>query len=331
LEGTVNSVFNASFRALSLTIGLLLLYAAFFLYEDEERKLQNSIEDIWKKVRETSGTALTRAAVSFQEIAKLFIRGIDRVFGVRVFSLQFFAVSFLMAVTSGDILFFNSLTQRPVPDVLQLLLAMLPAIFRRKWAVWVAGLPLFAFVAFMVYASISTPGFIAHPSPGSGGDWDVGGAVILLGGAAAITSAALLVALERAALRWAANRPNMTAVAALVLLNGALLALLIGPLYFWRHSPTQLFQNGIPALVLMVVVAMSFCNLCPAIIAALMCLTSGVMVLHRIFWPVLARPLFAVARLVRKPPVLAAPGMFFVSVGLYHPHWFGTIREFFGL
>jgi hypothetical protein len=65
MHGDVMTALWYCLRGLSAGAGLLLLYAAFFLYEEEQQRVQSAIE----------------------------VRVIDRIFGPSSLSLQSFAVS----------------------------------------------------------------------------------------------------------------------------------------------------------------------------------------------------------------------------------------------
>ena len=79
-------------RGLSAGAGLLLLYAAFFLYEEEQQRVQSAIEDLWIRIDEQGATP-DRAGAFFQAVAGIAVRVIDRIFGPSSLSLQSFAVS----------------------------------------------------------------------------------------------------------------------------------------------------------------------------------------------------------------------------------------------
>jgi hypothetical protein len=49
-------------RILAGMAGALLLYVAFFLYEDEEKRIQNRLEQIWKRIDALQSSAMSKEA-----------------------------------------------------------------------------------------------------------------------------------------------------------------------------------------------------------------------------------------------------------------------------
>jgi hypothetical protein len=80
--------------------GALLIYGSLFLYEDEEQRIQNILENWWIRIDDArtsathAHTALTRAA------AELARSGLDRVFGPRLLSFRAISVSGLLSLAS---------------------------------------------------------------------------------------------------------------------------------------------------------------------------------------------------------------------------------------
>lgn len=85
---------------ISRVMGFLLLYVAIFLYEDEEGRLQNRLEVWWIKVRYGRDRALSRAAEIFAFSTKAASQLFDKVFGPRLLSLRAVAVSLCLSMAS---------------------------------------------------------------------------------------------------------------------------------------------------------------------------------------------------------------------------------------
>src|SRR5689334_4085828 len=87
-------------RVISVLAGALMVYGSLFLYERDERKIQNILETWWVRIDdarlEATGrhTAVTRAA------ANLAQSGLDRLFGRRLLSLRAISVSGLLSLAS---------------------------------------------------------------------------------------------------------------------------------------------------------------------------------------------------------------------------------------
>ena len=71
-------------RILAVISGIILIYAAFFLYEDEQGKIQNFLEDLWIRIDDRRNTALSKHATFMQVVAKYISTIFDRVFGDRL-------------------------------------------------------------------------------------------------------------------------------------------------------------------------------------------------------------------------------------------------------
>ena len=80
--------------------GLVLIYAAFFLYENEQGNVQSVLEDLWLRIEEHKEIFLSRHAAFMREVARLTNVGFDRLFGKKLFSWQSFAVSSCYSIGS---------------------------------------------------------------------------------------------------------------------------------------------------------------------------------------------------------------------------------------
>lgn len=79
-------------RLLAVPIGLMFFYTCF-LYEDEEGRLQNRIEDVWVTINDNAKISGDKTSVLFGKVAGLVTRVFDRVLGKRLFSFQLVGVS----------------------------------------------------------------------------------------------------------------------------------------------------------------------------------------------------------------------------------------------
>ena len=57
-------------RILAGIAGALLLYVAFFLYEDEEARIQNRLEQIWQRIDALQSSAMSREAAFLQGVTR---------------------------------------------------------------------------------------------------------------------------------------------------------------------------------------------------------------------------------------------------------------------
>src|SRR5262249_17195077 len=83
-----------------IVLGLLILYTAIFLHEDEEGRLQNTLESWWITIADRKTHALTKATVFIKGIANLTSRLFDTLFGPNVWSLQAVGVALNWSLAS---------------------------------------------------------------------------------------------------------------------------------------------------------------------------------------------------------------------------------------
>jgi len=66
--------------------GVSFVYAAVFLYADEQRRLQNRLEQWWIEISEREKTATSGYAVFMQEVARIATGLLDGLLGAKLFS-----------------------------------------------------------------------------------------------------------------------------------------------------------------------------------------------------------------------------------------------------
>src|ERR1700694_5196508 len=81
-------------------LGVVFICAALFLYEDEEGKFQNKVEEWWIKLSDKQRASRSRVAAFMQEVAQLTGRGFDRLLGRRLFSFRVIPISIYLSFAS---------------------------------------------------------------------------------------------------------------------------------------------------------------------------------------------------------------------------------------
>src|SRR5262245_50863504 len=89
------------FRLLAGAAGLLLLYAAFFMYENTEGQVQNRLEEWWIRLDDSRRSAASWQAAFLKKVAETSNRFFDRVFGTRLLPLRAAAVWVVLLPRSG--------------------------------------------------------------------------------------------------------------------------------------------------------------------------------------------------------------------------------------
>src|SRR6266851_4976169 len=113
-------------RLLALIAGVAFIFVAIYMtfaYRDEEERIQICLEGWWDRLalRTRQNAALSTHAVFMQEVARLYTRGLDRLWGRRIFSLTAAAVSLCYSVGAARL-------------CIAILLRMVPALSSRaRW------------------------------------------------------------------------------------------------------------------------------------------------------------------------------------------------------
>src|SRR5688500_723937 len=87
-------------HSVALISGSVFLYAALFLYEDEQGKVQNKLEDLWIKIDVRHHVALSKHTVFMRVVADYTARTLSKLFGEKFFSLRFLGVSICFSLAS---------------------------------------------------------------------------------------------------------------------------------------------------------------------------------------------------------------------------------------
>src|SRR5579863_3490454 len=81
-------------------LGGFLICAGLFLYEDEEGKFQNKVQEWWIKLSDKQNLSRSRVAAFMQEVARSTERGFDRLFGRNLLSLRVIPISIYLSFAS---------------------------------------------------------------------------------------------------------------------------------------------------------------------------------------------------------------------------------------
>jgi hypothetical protein len=92
-------------RVIAGIVGCFAFYMAFFLYEDEEGRWQNRIDELWVAVHDRARITDSVSIALFNKIAQTLVLAANRVFGKRLISIQMFAVSTNLSLAGASIVF----------------------------------------------------------------------------------------------------------------------------------------------------------------------------------------------------------------------------------
>lgn len=296
-------------------IGGFCLYAGLFLYEDEEGRFQNRVQQLWVKVDDVANASRSHVAAFMQEVARLTGIFLDSLFGVPIRYLRLIGISicFSMASFFLSVLLSIAFNKGPkVPDggnstiratiislIYFLFLALVPAITTNKWCLRLWGavvmcqlLPLLSFLLFLR----------VHYSPQRAA---LGIEVFLILFATSLIFDVLYIYVTRKMLRHISEADLVhhiiSVIADNVLVLGTVLALpwVIGFALF-RYA--QHFSEA--------VIGSFFLNSIDVLAGSAALIIALLLLLHRLLWPAIERPLYAMQRfnVIKNKKVLISCG-----------------------
>lgn len=299
------------------------------MYEDEEGRIQDSLELLWLKLDELQRGALAWHIQFLQITAEFSSRIHDRIFGYRILSLRALGVSSSLSFTSLGVLLLLFLLKAKfegqIIPAMQLWgeefwlgfaalfsaisagLAVIGIRSRTKWQylsllpLVLTGMPLAAAIVWWIVGRYAVEDLEAASRI-----WLAFAAGLM----AAICANAGLIALVRMLVRWTANSASIVRVL-LMLSSNALIVAFIGLLY---HTPSL----PLPPQVQQMLAGLFFMSGPILIAAACMFFFAALMLLHRMLWPLLQRPLYSLARIgvVRRRRLCGAIGIGLLALAL---------------
>jgi hypothetical protein len=337
------AVLQVAFRIVMLFGGCLLLYTVVTMFPDEEGRLQNRIENLWVAIDDMQQSAVGRATSLFNRIASYVTRVYNRILGVRLISVQivgvssasslagFFLGTAFISVALLNILLSNHITINPQFNSGLLLIALLslavgsfalffavlPSLIRNRFGRALSLLPLVLFMYGM-----SRPIISAHVALNPIQLTVIAG--LLIG----IVSDILVLAAVRYSTRLISNSARLKEIVVTVLVQvGALVLLAVVP---FELAPPLLAANR-DSLVAKFLLSILLFNIFTMLGVATFLALLVVVMLHRIFWPLLGRAVYAIARfkpLQTNRKTFALVGIVCVMYGLGVLSWHGLIVWF---
>jgi hypothetical protein len=291
---------HKAFTATRLVVGCVVIYAAIFLHEDEEGKVQNTLEAWWIKLVDQRTTYLSKGAIFFQAIGRFSGDFFDRLFGEKLLSLQSVLVSCWLSaasiLVSVEVLIFRnygtavilsgSLVHHPILYVpIPLLAALTPLILRKYWGKTIKLIWL-CFTLIAAYVLIAR---LLHQMPIAGSTVTIYETLMLVGflnvGFACDVAFVVLTRYLNGLLK---KVTSLVSAIALLLCNFLIAALVTAPAAYPQKTVDVVGSYlGMPlAMENVFEVVISLASVTIALFA----------LLHRLIWPVLERPLYAAGR-----------------------------------
>jgi hypothetical protein len=350
-------------KAFSVFLGLFLIVSRVFLFEETQGKIQSRIEDLWIRVDDYQKTAYSKNLALVKVIAGLITSGLDRNFGPGLVSLQSLTVSICYAVVTCLIavsLLLRYGQGRGETDLLSALalyftVAFVPFVVsyagrakRKKYLlIWLTASITSA------YLMIVLPAFNFWKKIH---DSDIRWTESLILGAYICVLVSLLLysgflVLMRLSLRLIRNSNSVIKTATISLLN--LLPILgiyaLGKLLLFKLEHSNIdpaldykneavlrsvfsnWQTRIDVFLVLLLFSLFLFDLIFIVTAVVFGLVSALMYIHRAFWPVLSRIVYASQRfqIISNGNVLIYLGVFFILIGFGRLSWLTSIGKLF--
>lgn len=319
---------HVALQILRWSLWVLVGYAAAFIREDEEGKVQNRLEEWWIRLMYRRDAELSRAARFMRGIATLSSRAFDSVLGKSLWSFQAVGASLWFSLASlGIAILFMSFVARHVPKLASKVqqipnvshvwlfvaacvgFGILPWLAGRFWAfiIWAAVtlrwlIPLSGFVLFAMnkYGFFTVFRILA------------GIALVLL---LSFGFDVLYISITRWMLRMLLHLRQLHEIVGIVALDVVLACVLVyGPIELATvlMKPYLLGSSGAWAFTAL------FFNFGDFAACSVFFIVMLAVLVHRLVWPVLERPIYALQRygVIRRKKLL----WFIWAVLLVGPH-----------
>lgn len=305
------------------TTGFVLICLGI-LYAPEAATLQSRLETLWIEIDELRIKAVSLQAAFLQQVAAASKRDLSKLLGPKLFSLKSVAscLCFSVGSTACTYLLLFGLEQSfspayrryPLSYLLSAIFWLLCGISRKGRYVVFFLIP--AFIALFLFAGVLHPqGEFSRTTPLE--VFQYLGPLI-----AGSLCDVLFVAFSRWLLRRSATLPNVSGLVLFALLNVATGTLLVSGLFLpllLRRRYSGLAQVIKTHSALWASVAtISATNLFSASVAFFAVALMIAALLHRLLWPVISRPVYAILQheLVKKPKLLLSAGLSLLMAGL---------------
>lgn len=306
-------------KAISVLSGLVLLYGAIFLYQDERLKIQNRLEEWWFQIDELRGTGLARSAALTRVIALRSSAIFSVLVGRRYLAIESLAACIAFALLSYVIYYIAFFATLALWSWRELAEA-----FDRYRPVYVRG-----FVGMIISAGIASLHFFGTKRYPQWSRYISLATIMLTIGAVSLLPHPLIVltvfsisvclacvciSLIRAMLSWAEST-NSSARLAVVALSNSVIAfgVFVTPLV----ASQVVYSTGGSYVFARILGWTAMTNLLLALIAATFVFLLAIAVVHRLIWPLLSRVLYPLAndRVVFKRKTMATIGVALVGIG----------------
>lgn len=294
---------------LAVLIGLTLVYVAAFLYQSEQQRIQDLLEDAWLQLATQQDASLSKCGRFARKTAQLTSQGFDWLFGKRLISLRGVTVSLCLSASAVGYtaIVFDLWVVSPQPSTMETLLAVLYALCFLGFALASASRPSFTpFCLLLALAGVLGPASLEGVAFLF---------VTLVYAAASVTSVTFFIALTRQFIRQVERVSSVPRALMLVVIElGIACAAIAGPLF----ASARLYANGDASqLSYDFFLHLGAGNVALALPALAVVALAGTWLLHRAVAPLVNRPLYVLADMgiVQRKKLFLCAGIFLVGVG----------------
>lgn len=274
--------------------GVLLIYVALFLYEEEEGRLENRLEQWWQRIRRLHSAAISKEIAFLRVVIQLTSNGLNQLFGKRLLGLQAVTASVSYSVTASYLflmLYFMFRLKIYEPKMFFFVsvgVSLFVGVFllreprRNLLRQWIYLLFMAAFAIYVFRISLSF-----NPALGRYGSSGLAVCVLIL----AVISDVFFLALIRALLNWVSQAKTFTKMFAVsVAIGAAGVSMTLFPLL--AASPFRSFRDSKATFFLL----LGSANCLDMIVSLAWLGLAATMLLHRVIWPIAERPIYALYR-----------------------------------
>jgi hypothetical protein len=322
-------VFHLIARPIEALLGVFCVLTAIVLYPDEEGKIQSKFEDFWVRVDDIQNVVLSRHAVFMTQVAKLESRFLDSVFGEKLVSMQAFAVS--CCCTMIIIFEYGAYEEHHRISMEKWGLESRPSLWEQLLLPIILFLVLSAGIAsarkHKAKRVLVTIGIFTVLVPvfnlivGHNFDMLRLAIILNLGLLVGFIGDALFIGLTRRLLRWAGTMTSSSKVLTVITLNLVFAAALVAPAFTIHPAELDFDKTNIEKTVatgINTARAIAICNVVDAVFALLFVFLAALLLIHRLFWPLLTRTLFRMTDIGTKGrrAILTTVGLALLAAGI---------------
>jgi hypothetical protein len=294
---------NTGFEIVGLTVGALLIYIALFLTESEEKTIENRLVDWWILIQDRQKETKSRLVLFSEEVARITSAALDRLLGNTFFGTKIITVSLSISLTPlvlAGIWFYICLTFQEGPGNLLavfvltvILLVLLGNLFGDPNHAGAGFHGVMCSLLILTILIVFIGAWVASMNEHPHDLYQWLGILAIIG--TTVTSNCIVGAVTRWLLRLTAVMDSLLKILVTIVANYTLAFVFVVLPVVWLQQPNingyltkiNCDREALVLGVLLIPIAL------PTAAFSLLAIT---MLIHRIAWPLLHRPIYALQR-----------------------------------